>query len=99
MKNCIANGTSIVKQSGALRKLPNIGKVLEAKLHKAGILSPEQLKEIGSKEAFIPHTATRRRCLPAYAVCLRGRGRGDQVYAAPRDNTPGFKIFLQQLVK
>ena len=36
-----------------LQKLPNIGKVAEKLLIKAGIETPEKLIEIGSKEAFV----------------------------------------------
>ncbi|TWH51886.1 TfoX/Sxy family protein [Sporomusa sp. KB1] len=35
-----------------LSKLPNIGKILEANLLAVGIETPEQLREIGAKEAF-----------------------------------------------
>jgi TfoX C-terminal domain. len=37
----------------SLTSLPNISKVISADLHKAGITTPEELKKIGSKEAFI----------------------------------------------
>lgn len=36
-----------------LSKLPNVGKVLEQLLIEVGITTPEQLREIGTKEAFI----------------------------------------------
>ena len=36
-----------------LSTLPNIGKVLEENLRKVGIHTPEQLREIGTEEAFI----------------------------------------------
>lgn len=36
-----------------LSSLPNVGKVLEKNLHSIGIYRPEQLVEIGSREAFI----------------------------------------------
>ncbi|MCX7711544.1 MAG: TfoX/Sxy family protein [Clostridia bacterium] len=38
---------------GRLCELANISKVTERKLLEVGIDSPEQLKEIGSKEAFL----------------------------------------------
>lgn len=37
---------------GELAKLSNIGKVLEKNLNEIGVFTEEQLKEIGSKEAF-----------------------------------------------
>lgn len=36
-----------------LSSLPNVGKVLESNLNAIGIYTPEQLIEIGSKEAFM----------------------------------------------
>jgi len=38
---------------GELFKLTNVGKVLEKNLNEIGIYTEKQLKEIGSKEAFI----------------------------------------------
>jgi len=38
---------------GELMKLPNVGKVLEKNLNEIGIFTEEQLRETGSKEAFI----------------------------------------------
>lgn len=36
-----------------LSQLPNVGKVLEANLRQAGIETPEQLRALGAKEAFL----------------------------------------------
>ena len=38
---------------GELARLPNIGKVLEKNLNEIGIYTEKQLKETGSKEAFL----------------------------------------------
>lgn len=38
---------------GELSKLPNISKVIEEKLNEVDITTPQELYEIGSKEAFI----------------------------------------------
>lgn len=38
---------------GELAKLSNVGKILEKNLNEIGIYTEKQLKEIGSKEAFI----------------------------------------------
>ena len=38
---------------GELTKLPNVGKVLEKNLNEIGIFTEEQLREMGSKKAFI----------------------------------------------
>ncbi len=37
----------------ALTQLPNIGKVVSEKLFQVGITTPEELKAIGSEQAFI----------------------------------------------
>ena len=37
----------------ALSDLPNVGKVLEDNLVKAGIETPEQLRSVGAEEAFV----------------------------------------------
>ena len=36
-----------------LLELPNVGKVLEKNLREIGVHTPEQLQELGSKEAFL----------------------------------------------
>lgn len=36
-----------------LSKLPNVGRVLEENLLAVGIETPEQLEEVGAKEAFL----------------------------------------------
>ena len=38
---------------GELSKLPNISKVVEGKLNEVGINTQEQLRNIGSKQAFL----------------------------------------------
>lgn len=60
----------------SLHELPNIGGTLERKLIQAGIGTPRQLRELGSKEAFlkirlIDHTA----CLHMLTA-LEGAVRG-----------------------
>jgi len=37
----------------ALRDMPNVGKVLEKNLIEVGISSPEALREVGAREAFL----------------------------------------------
>ncbi len=37
---------------GSLSSLPNVGKVLEKNLNDIGVYTPEQLTEMGSKDAF-----------------------------------------------
>jgi DNA transformation protein len=42
-----------MKQHNDLTSLPNIGKVVAARLREVGIETPEDLKAIGSENAFI----------------------------------------------
>jgi DNA transformation protein len=42
-----------MRRMNELAKLPNVGKVLEEHLLSVGVETPEQLREIGVKEAFI----------------------------------------------
>jgi DNA transformation protein len=43
----------VKKQNDDLTTLPNIGKVIAARLREVGIETPEDLKAIGSENAFI----------------------------------------------
>lgn len=38
---------------GSLSVLPNIGNVLENELNKIGVHTPEELKQMGSRDAFL----------------------------------------------
>ncbi len=38
---------------GELSKLPNIGAALEQRLTEAGVETPEQLRKLGAREAFL----------------------------------------------
>ncbi|HOQ76466.1 MAG TPA: TfoX/Sxy family protein [Thermoclostridium sp.] len=38
---------------GELSRLPNVGRVLEKNLNEIGVFTAEQLREMGSREAFI----------------------------------------------
>ncbi|MDR0284106.1 MAG: TfoX/Sxy family protein [Propionibacteriaceae bacterium] len=38
---------------GSLSDLPNVGRVLEGNLIAVGVTTPEQLRELGAKEAFL----------------------------------------------
>ena len=43
-----------------LTKLPNIGKILAEKLEKAGIVSADELKQMGSEKALLKIAASQR---------------------------------------
>ncbi len=42
-----------VMEMSKLSDLPNVGKILEKNLRDVGITTPEQLREIGAREAFL----------------------------------------------
>jgi len=48
----VSDGTEEKAMSG-LSGLPNVGKVLEQNLLAVGIETPERLREVGAKEAFL----------------------------------------------
>lgn len=54
---------------GELAKLPNIGKVLEEQLNQAGITTYEELKEIGSRQAWLKSRPWTIR--PVFIACIR----------------------------
>lgn len=76
-----------------LHELPNIGSVLEKQLHDVGIETTEQLKEIGSREAWM-----RIRCRDISAcfnrLCaLEGAIRGIHWHRLPQDVKDELRAF------
>ena len=79
-----------------LHELPNIGGILEQKLIQVGIGTPRQLRELGSKEAFlrirlIDHTA----CLHMLTA-LEGAGSA-QDSAFQRDQSRAARVLQLSL--
>jgi len=80
-----------------LSEMPNIGKELEEQLKKAGIETPEQLMEIGSREAFL-----RLRMLDSSACInrlygLEGAIRNVRWHYLPQDIKDELKSFYSSL--
>ena len=62
--------------NGSLSDLPNIGTVLEDLLVRAGVATPESLKEMGSREAWLRiHAVDPSACLHTL-LALEGAVRG-----------------------
>lgn len=61
---------------GELSKLPNIGKTLEEQLEAVGISTDEQLKEIGSKQAWLKIKAVDDTACINMLQALEGAVRG-----------------------
>lgn len=61
---------------GELTKLANIGKVVEQQLLRVGISTPEQLREVGSREAWLRIQATDPSACYNRLCALEGAVRG-----------------------
>lgn len=70
---------------GELAKLPNIGKVLEEQLNQAGITTYEELKEIGSRQAWLKIKAMDdTACLHRHCIQLEGAILGIKKASSPQ---------------
>ena len=77
-----------------LTEMPNIGKVVAEKLILAGITSPEELKAIGSEQAFIRlQTIDETACL-SMLQALEGAVQGIRWHNLPRERKEELKEFL-----
>lgn len=81
----------------SLSLLPNIGKVVAEKLIQVGIETPEQLKSIGSKNAFIRlRTVDSGACLSM--LCgLEGAIQGVRWHSLGKSKKDELKEFIKSL--
>lgn len=81
-----------------LTDLPNIGTVAARKLQKAGIDSPEKLRELGSKEAFlrVRLKADSEACLHML-YGLEGAVQNMRWHGLPQETKAALKIFFHSL--
>lgn len=78
---------------GELSKLPNIGNVLEQQLNEVGIESFEQLKEIGSKQAWLKiKTIDSSACINRL-YALEGAIQGIRYHYLPDEKKSELKEF------
>jgi DNA transformation protein len=81
---------------GELTELPNIGAVLERNLIEVDISTPEQLRSVGSREAFvrIRTTVDPRACLHML-YGIEGAIRGIPDGQLPQDDKESLKAFFR----
>ncbi len=81
----------------SLRDTPNIGPVLERNLLEIGIMSPEELRVIGSKEAFLRiRTRDPGACLHML-YGIEGAVRGIPDNRLPQETKEDLKRFYREL--
>jgi DNA transformation protein len=78
-----------------LTPLPNIGKVVAEKLVQVGITTPEELKTIGTEQAFIRlQTIDEPACL-SMLQGLEGAVQGIRWHYLPKDREEELKAFFR----
>lgn len=78
-----------------LSKMPNIGAILEKKLIDVGVKTPEELKALGSKEAFIKiRTIDNTVCLNTLCA-LEGAIEGVRWHYLSQSTKNDLKSFFQ----
>ncbi|WP_461615191.1 TfoX/Sxy family protein [Clostridium sp. Marseille-QA1073] len=80
-----------------LSKMPNIGKILEQKLIDAGVKDADELKAIGSKEAFIKIKNIDDTSCYNMLCALEGTVQGVRWHNLPQDTKQDLKLFFQSL--
>ena len=82
---------------GELEKLPNIGKVVEGQLNQVGITTLEQLKELGSKQAWLKIKSIDESACIHRLYSLEGAIRGIRKTQLPEDVKAELKEFYRQM--
>lgn len=80
---------------GELSQLPNIGKVVEAQLNEVGIYTYEQLKETGSKQAWLKIKAVDESACIHRLLSLEGAVRNIKKSQLPEDVKADLREFYQ----
>lgn len=80
---------------GSLSKLPNIGIVLEKKLIGIGIKTPEELKRLGSKDAFIKIKIIDNTACYNMLCALEGAIQGIRWHYLPEGIKKDLECFFQ----
>ena len=80
---------------GELRKLPNIAEKLEAQLSDAGITTTEQLKEMGSREAWLRIRANDPSACYMRLSALEGAMQGIRWHHLDDDTKKSLKAFYE----
>ncbi|MBD5543598.1 MAG: TfoX/Sxy family protein [Lachnospiraceae bacterium] len=80
---------------GELSKLPNIGKNVEEQLNQVGIITEDDLKIIGSKQAWLKIQEIDESACIHRLLALEGAIRGVKKTALPDDIKAELKEFYQ----
>ncbi|WP_423126365.1 TfoX/Sxy family protein [Gaoshiqia sp. Z1-71] len=78
-----------------LSDLPNIGKVVEAKLKEAGIETPEQLIRMGAEQAFIRLSTIDKTVCLSMLCGLEGAIRGIRWHQLPGKRKEELRAFYR----
>lgn len=78
---------------GELSELPNIGKTVEEQLHQAGIETTKQLRETGSREAWLKIKANDPSACYNRLCALEGAIQGIRWHDLPEDDKRSLKEF------
>ncbi|MGS0765374.1 TfoX/Sxy family protein [Syntrophomonas curvata] len=81
---------------GELQSLPNIGRELERQLHEAGIDTVEELKQVGSREAWLRILAFDPSACLMRLSALEGAIRGVRWHSLDPEVKAGLKAFYHQ---
>jgi DNA transformation protein len=78
---------------GELSKLPNIGKEVERKLNKIGILTYDELKDIGTEQAWLKIQEIDSSACIHRLLALEGAIQGVKKTALPQERKAELKDF------
>ena len=82
-------------QQTGLTQMPNIGKVVAEKLCKAGITTPDELRALGTEQAFIRlQTIDETACL-SMLQALEGAIKGIRWHNLPKERKEELKEFMR----
>lgn len=80
-----------------LTDLPNIGRVLARSLNQAGIDTPEALRQLGAKQAFLCLRAQDPTACLSMLQALEGAVRGVRWHALPQEVKDDLHAFYRGL--
>ena len=84
---------------GELAKLPNIGKEVERQLNETGIFTYEELKQVGTKQAWLNIQGIDESACIHRLMALEGAIRGVKKTLLPEDCKADLKEFYNQYKK
>ncbi|MEG0542298.1 MAG: TfoX/Sxy family protein [Angelakisella sp.] len=82
---------------GTLSKLPNIGTTLEGQLLQVGIETPEQLKQVGSRQAWLDIRAIDPSACYNRLCALEGAIQGIRWHSLSDADKQGLKEFYSSV--